>query len=63
MAAGAGGHAGTLSPFALIQEIRQWFDGPVFLSGAIATGDAVLYQFERAHHLVGLKLVLLGPQP
>ena len=42
VAAGAGGHAGTLSPFALIQEIREWFDGPVFLSGAIATGDAVL---------------------
>ena len=42
MAAGAGGHAGTKSPFALIQEIRQWFDGPVALSGAIATGDAVL---------------------
>ena len=42
VAAGAGGHAGTLSPFALIGEIRQWFDGPLFLSGAIATGDAVL---------------------
>ena len=42
VAAGAGGHAGTKSPFALIQEIRQWFDGPVALSGAIATGDAVL---------------------
>lgn len=42
VAAGAGGHAGTLSPFALIQEIRQWFDGPVALSGSIATGDAVL---------------------
>ena len=42
VAAGAGGHAGTLSPFALIQEIRQLFDGPVALSGAIATGDAVL---------------------
>ena len=42
VAAGAGGHAGTLSPFAMIQEIRQWFDGPVALSGAIATGDAVL---------------------
>jgi len=42
VAAGAGGHAGTLSPFALIQEIRQWFDGPLALSGAIATGDAVL---------------------
>lgn len=39
--AGAGGHAGTLSPFALIQEIRQFFDGPVALSGSIATGGAV----------------------
>jgi len=42
VAAGAGGHAGTLSPFALVQEIRQWFDGPLALSGSIATGDAVL---------------------
>lgn len=42
VAAGAGGHAGTLSPFALIQEIREWFDGPLALSGSIATGDAVL---------------------
>ncbi len=42
VAAGAGGHAGTLSPFALIQEIRAWFDGPVALSGAIANGAAVL---------------------
>jgi len=42
VAAGAGGHAGTTSPFALIQEIREWFDGPVALSGSIATGDAVL---------------------
>ena len=42
VAAGAGGHAGVKSPFALIQEIREWFDGPVALSGAIATGDAVL---------------------
>ena len=42
VAAGAGGHAGRLSPFALVQEIRQWFDGPFALSGAIATGDAVL---------------------
>src|SRR5580658_9134273 len=38
VAAGAGGHAGTLSPFALIQDIRAWFDGPLLLSGAIATG-------------------------
>ena len=42
VAAGAGGHAGVKSPFALIQEIRQWFDGPVALSGSISTGDAVL---------------------
>lgn len=42
VAAGAGGHAGTLSPFALIQEIRQWFDGPLLLSGSIASGDGVL---------------------
>jgi len=42
VAAGAGGHAGTISPFALIQEIRRWFDGPVALSGAIANGGAVL---------------------
>ena len=42
VAAGAGGHASTKSPFALIQEIRQWFDGPLALSGAISTGAAVL---------------------
>ena len=42
VAGGAGGHAGTTSPFALIQETRAWFDGPLVLSGAIATGDAVL---------------------
>ena len=42
VASGAGGHAGTQSPFALIQEIREWFEGPLILSGAIATGDAVL---------------------
>ena len=42
VAAGAGGHAGTTSPIALIQEIREWFDGPLLLSGSIATGDAVL---------------------
>lgn len=42
VAAGAGGHAGVKSPFALIQEIRQWFDGPLALSGSISTGDAVL---------------------
>ena len=42
VAAGAGGHAGVKSPFALIQEIRQWFDGPVALSGSISSGGAVL---------------------
>jgi len=42
VAAGAGGHAGTLSPFALIQEIRQWFDGPLLLAGAIARGESIL---------------------
>ncbi len=42
VATGAGGHAGTLSPFALIQEIREWFDGPLLLSGSIANGGAVL---------------------
>lgn len=42
VAAGAGGHAGTRSPFALVQEIRSWFDGPLALSGSIATGGAVL---------------------
>src|SRR5687767_5967027 len=42
VAAGAGGHAGIKSPFALVQEIRQWFDGPLALSGAISTGGAVL---------------------
>jgi nitronate monooxygenase len=42
VAAGAGGHAGEKSPFALIQEIRQWFDGPLALSGSIANGSAIL---------------------
>ncbi|CAN7149857.1 NAD(P)H-dependent flavin oxidoreductase [Rhizobium sp. LjRoot258] len=42
VAAGAGGHAGTLSPFALVQEIREWFDGPLLLAGAIANGGAIL---------------------
>ena len=42
VAAGAGGHAGTQSPFALVQEIRQWFDGPLLLSGSIANGRAIL---------------------
>ncbi len=42
VASGAGGHAGTLSPLALVQEIREWFDGPLLLSGSIATGDSIL---------------------
>jgi len=42
VAAGAGGHAGAQSPFALVQETREWFDGPLVLSGCIATGDSVL---------------------
>jgi len=42
VAAGAGGHAGSQSPFALVQEIREWFDGPLLLSGSIATGRALL---------------------
>ncbi len=42
VAAGAGGHAGVTSPFALMQEIRAWFDGPVALSGSIASGSAIL---------------------
>ena len=41
-AAGAGGHAGTLSPFAIVQELREWFDGPLLLSGSIGSGEAVL---------------------
>ena len=55
VAAGAGGHAGRLSPFALVQEIRQWFDGPLALSGSIATGDAVL-----AAQAMGADLAYIG---
>ncbi len=55
VAAGAGGHAGVKSPFALVQEIRQWFDGPVALSGAIATGGAVL-----AAQAMGADLAYIG---
>jgi len=55
VATGAGGHAGTQSPFALIQEIRQWFDGPLLLSGSIATGDAVL-----AAQAMGADLAYIG---
>lgn len=42
VAAGAGGHAGVISPFALVQEVREWFSGPIALSGSIATGGAIL---------------------
>ena len=55
VAAGAGGHAGGLSPFALVQEIREWFDGPILLSGCIATGDAVL-----AAEAMGADLAYIG---
>ncbi|MEM9147491.1 MAG: nitronate monooxygenase family protein [Pseudomonadota bacterium] len=55
VAAGAGGHAGALSPFALIQEIRAWFHGPILLSGSIATGDAVL-----AAEAAGADLAYIG---
>jgi nitronate monooxygenase len=55
VAAGAGGHAGTLSPFALIQEIRQWFDGPVALSGSIASGRSIL-----AAQAMGADLAYVG---
>jgi nitronate monooxygenase len=55
VAAGAGGHAGTLSPLALIQEIRQFFNGPLALSGAIATGRAVL-----AAQAIGADLAYIG---
>jgi len=55
VAAGAGGHAGGHSPFALVQEIRAWFDGPLLLSGAIATGRAVL-----AAQATGADLAYIG---
>ena len=55
VAAGAGGHAGTQSPFALVQEIRQWFDGPVALSGSIANGAAIL-----AAQAMGADLAYIG---
>jgi nitronate monooxygenase len=55
VAAGAGGHAGPQSPFALVQEIRAWFDGPLLLSGAIATGRAVL-----AAQVMGADLAYIG---
>ena len=55
VAAGAGGHAGVLSPMAFIQELREWFDGPIVLSGAIATGKAVL-----AAQAMGADLAYIG---
>ena len=55
VAAGAGGHAGTTSPFALVQEIREWFDGPVALSGSIATGRAI-----RAAEAIGADFAYIG---
>jgi nitronate monooxygenase len=55
VAAGAGGHAGGLSPFALIQEIREWFDGPVALSGSIANGKSIL-----AAQAMGADLAYIG---
>jgi nitronate monooxygenase len=55
VAAGAGGHAGRLSPFAMIQELREWFDGPIALSGAIANGGAIL-----AAQAMGADLAYVG---
>ena len=55
VAAGAGGHAGVKSPFALFQEIREWFDGPLALSGAISTGGGVL-----AAQAMGADLAYIG---
>src|SRR3954471_13284249 len=55
VATGAGGHAGRLSPFAFVQEVREWFGGPVILSGAIATGHAVL-----AAQVLGADLAYIG---
>jgi nitronate monooxygenase len=55
VAAGAGGHAGSISPFALVQEIREWFDGPLLLSGSIARGDAIL-----AAQALGADLAYIG---
>lgn len=55
VAAGAGGHAGTLSPFALVEEIRGWFDGPLALSGAIATGRSI-----AAARMMGADFAYMG---
>ncbi|QHL89555.1 nitronate monooxygenase [Sphingomonas changnyeongensis] len=55
VAAGAGGHAGTISPFALVSEIREWFDGPIALSGSIANGHSIL-----AAQAAGADLAYIG---
>jgi len=55
VASGAGGHAGTMSPFALVQETREWFSGPIALSGSIATGKAVL-----ATQVIGADVAYIG---
>jgi nitronate monooxygenase len=55
VAAGAGGHAGSMSPFALLQDIRAWFDGPLALSGAIARGSSIL-----AAQVMGADLAYIG---
>jgi nitronate monooxygenase len=55
VATGAGGHAGRLNPFPFVQEVREWFDGPIILSGAIATGRAVL-----AAQVLGADLAYIG---
>ena len=55
VAAGAGGHAGTISPFAFVAETRQWFDGPIALSGAIGNGRAI-----RAARVLGADFAYIG---
>ena len=55
MAAGAGGHAGTISPLAFVEETRSWFDGPIALSGAIANGRAI-----RAARILGADFAYIG---
>ena len=55
VAAGAGGHAGRINPFALVHEVREWFDGPIALSGAIASGDGIL-----AAEAAGADLAYIG---
>jgi nitronate monooxygenase len=55
VAAGAGGHAGALSPFALVGEVRKFFNGPIALSGSIASGDAIL-----AAQAMGADLAYIG---